>query len=65
MGGTCFSFGGTEPYRNSSRCSGRRKNTKGQAEIKMVILKCAIPVVCINNRYRYSVNNITSISDDV
>ena len=31
---------------------------------KYLVLKCAIPVVCINNRQRYSVNNKTSISND-
>ena len=29
------------------------------------LLKCAFPVVCINNRYRYLVNNTTNISNDV
>ena len=35
MGRTCYSYGGTEPYKKSSRCSGRRKKTKGQAETKI------------------------------
>ena len=30
-----------------------------------IILKCAIPVVCMNNRYKGAVNNKTSISNDV
>ena len=30
-----------------------------------VIPKCAIPVVCMNNRYMGAVNNTTSISNDV
>ena len=30
-----------------------------------LILKCAIPVVCMNNRYMGAVNNTTSISNDV
>ena len=29
MGRACYSYGGTEPYKKSSRCSGRRKKTKG------------------------------------
>ena len=32
---TCYSYGGTEPYNKSFRCSGRRKETEGQAETKM------------------------------
>ena len=32
---TRYSYGGTEPYKKSSRCSGRRKKTEGQAETKM------------------------------
>jgi len=35
MGRTCYSYGGTEPYQKSSRCSGGRKKTEGQAETKM------------------------------
>jgi hypothetical protein len=35
MGRTRYSYGGTEPYKKSSSCSGRRKKTKGQAETKM------------------------------
>ena len=35
MGRACYSYGGTERYKKSSRCSGRRKKTKGQAETKM------------------------------
>jgi len=31
----------------------------------VTILKCAIPVVCMNNRYMGAVNNTTSISNDV
>jgi len=34
MGRTCYSYGGREPYRKSSRCSGRKK-TEGQAKTKM------------------------------
>jgi hypothetical protein len=34
MGRTCYLYGGTEPYKKSSRCSGRRKKTEGQAELK-------------------------------
>jgi hypothetical protein len=32
----CYSYGGTEFYKKSSRCSGRRTKTEGQAEIEMV-----------------------------
>ena len=28
-------YGGTERYKKSSRCSGRRKKTEGQAETEM------------------------------
>ena len=35
MGRTFYSHGGTEPYKKSSRCSGRRKKTEGQAATKM------------------------------
>ena len=35
MGRTCYSYGGTESYKKSPRCSGRRKKTEGQAEIEM------------------------------
>ena len=35
MGRTCYSYGGTESYKKSSSCSGRRKKTEGQAEIEM------------------------------
>jgi len=35
MGRTCYWYGGTERYKKSSGCSGRRKKTKGQAETKM------------------------------
>jgi len=35
MGRTCYSFGGTEPYKKSSCCSSRRKKTEEQAETKM------------------------------
>ena len=35
MGRTRYSYGGTERHKNSSRCSGRRKKTEGQAETKM------------------------------
>ena len=35
MGRTCYSYGGTESYKKSSRFSGRRKKTKGQAEIEI------------------------------
>ena len=35
MGRTCYSYVGTEPYKKSSRCSGRRKNTEGQVETEM------------------------------
>ena len=35
MGRTRYSHGGTESYKKSSRCSGRRKKTEGQAEIEM------------------------------
>jgi len=28
MGRTCYSYGGTEHYKNCSRCSGRKKKTK-------------------------------------
>jgi len=31
----CYSYGGTEPYKKSSLCSGRRKKIKGQGETKM------------------------------
>ena len=37
MGRTCYSYAGTEPYKNSSRCIGRRKKTKGQVETKVGI----------------------------
>jgi len=32
---TCYSYGGTEPYKKSSCCSGGRRKTEGQAETKM------------------------------
>ena len=35
MGRTCYSYGAIEPYKKSSRCSGRRKKTEGQAETEM------------------------------
>ena len=35
MGRACYSYGGTEPYKKSSHCSGRRKETEGQVETKM------------------------------
>ena len=35
MGRTCYLYGGTESYKKSSRCSGRRKKTEGQVETKM------------------------------
>jgi hypothetical protein len=35
MGRTCYSYGGTEPYKKSSCCSGGRKKTKRQTETKM------------------------------
>jgi len=35
MGRTCYWYGGTERYKKSSRCSGRRKKTEGQAETEM------------------------------
>ena len=35
MGRTCYSYGGTELYKKSFRCGGRRKKTTGQAETKM------------------------------
>ena len=35
MGRTCYSYGRTESYKKSSRCSGRRKKTEGQAETEM------------------------------
>ena len=35
MGRTCYWYGGTEPYKKSSRCSGRRKKTEEQAETEM------------------------------
>jgi len=35
MGRTCYSYGGTERYKKSSRCSGRRKKTERQAETEM------------------------------
>ena len=35
MGRTCYSCGGTESYKKSSRCRGRSKKTEGQAEIEM------------------------------
>jgi hypothetical protein len=35
MGRTCYSYGGTERYKKSYRCSGRRKKTEGQAETEM------------------------------
>ena len=35
MGRTRYSYGGTETYKKSSRCSGRRKKTEGQAETMM------------------------------
>jgi len=31
----CYSYGGTEHYKKSSRCSGRSMKTEGQAETKM------------------------------
>ena len=34
-------------------------------KIAEMILKCAIRVVCMNNRYMGAVNNTTSISNDV
>jgi len=35
MGTTCYSHGGTERYKNSSCCCGRRKKTEGQVETEM------------------------------
>ena len=35
MDRTYYSHGGTQPYKKSSHCSGRRKKTEGQAETKM------------------------------
>ena len=35
MDRTCYSQGGTEPYKKSSRFSGGRKKTEGQAETEM------------------------------
>jgi hypothetical protein len=35
MGRTCYSNGGTELYKKSSRCGGIRKKTEGQAKTKM------------------------------
>ena len=35
MGRTCYLYVGTESYKKSPRCSGRRKKTEGQAEIEM------------------------------
>jgi len=35
MGRTHCLYGGTEPYKKSSHCSGRSKKTKGQTETKM------------------------------
>ena len=35
MGRTCYWYGGTEPYKKSSGCTGRRKKTEGQAETEM------------------------------
>jgi len=35
MGRTCYLYGGTERYKKSSGCSGRRKKTEGQGETKM------------------------------
>ena len=35
MGRTCYSYGGTERYKKSSGCCGRRKKTEGQAETVM------------------------------
>ena len=35
MGRACYSYGGTERYKKSSGCSGRRKKTEGQAETEM------------------------------
>ena len=32
---TCYSYGGTERYNKSSRCSGRRRKTEEQAETEM------------------------------
>jgi hypothetical protein len=34
MGRTCYSYGGTEPYKKSSRCSDRRKKTEGQPNLR-------------------------------
>jgi len=35
MGRTCYWYGGTERYRKSSGCGGRRKKAEGQAETEM------------------------------
>jgi len=35
MGRTCYLYGGTERYKKSSGCSGKRKETEGQAETEM------------------------------
>ena len=35
MGRTCYSYGGTERYKKSSRCSDRRKKTERQGETEM------------------------------
>jgi len=35
IGRTCYWYGGTERYRKSSGCSGRRKETERQAETKL------------------------------
>jgi len=35
MGSTCYWYGGTEHYKKSSHCNGRRKKTEWQAETRM------------------------------
>ena len=35
MGRTCYWYGGTERYKKSSGCGGRREKTEGQAETEM------------------------------
>jgi molybdenum-dependent DNA-binding transcriptional regulator ModE len=35
MDRSCYLYGGTEPYKKSSRCSGGRKKTGGHAQTKM------------------------------
>jgi len=34
MGRTCYWYGGTEQYKKSSRCSGRRKKTGGRPKLR-------------------------------